>query len=71
MMNRSRRWLGSVIGLGLLTTQGFAGEVPLNGHVFTVPEGFTIELVADSKLAPHPISADFDELVDYVLQFPA
>jgi len=39
-----------------------AAEFAINGHVFTVPDGFTIELAADSKLTPHPISADFDEL---------
>lgn len=45
----------------LLSSLATAAEVPLNGHVFTLPDGFTIELVADSKLVPHPISADFDE----------
>ncbi|GDY07727.1 MAG: dehydrogenase [Planctomycetota bacterium] len=36
-------------------------EVPLNGHVFSVPEGFTIELVAGPPLVNRPISASFDE----------
>src|SRR6266567_8156819 len=46
----------------------FAGEqqaetskVELNGHVFTLPAGFTIELVAGPPLVNRPISADFDE----------
>lgn len=36
-------------------------QVKLNGQTFTLPAGFTIELAADSKLAPRPITADFDE----------
>src|SRR5437879_3906755 len=35
--------------------------VQLNGHGFTLPEGFEIELAASSALAPRPITADFDE----------
>ncbi len=37
-----------------------AAEVRLNGHAFTLPEGFTIELVADNHLAPRPIAGSFD-----------
>ncbi len=51
-----------LLGLLALGTLSEAADVPLNGHVFTLPEGFKIELVADSTLVPHPISADFDEL---------
>ena len=36
-------------------------EVPLNGHVFSLPEGFTIELVAGPPLINRPITASFDE----------
>lgn len=36
-------------------------QVKLNGHLFTLPEGFTIELAAGSNLAARPISAAFDE----------
>lgn len=36
-------------------------EVPLNGHVFSLPEGFTIELVAGPPLVDRPITASFDE----------
>jgi putative membrane-bound dehydrogenase-like protein len=36
-------------------------EVRLNGHTFTLPEGFTIELVAGPPLVNRPIVADFDE----------
>lgn len=36
--------------------------VKLNGQTFTLPEGFTIELVAGSPLVERPITADFDEV---------
>ncbi len=36
-------------------------EVPLNGHIFSLPEGFTIELVAGPPLVDRPITASFDE----------
>ena len=35
--------------------------VTLNGHTFTLPIGFTIELAAKPPLADRPIVADFDE----------
>lgn len=41
---------------------GLAGQTNLNGHTFTLPDGFTIELVAGPGLVERPISADFDEL---------
>src|SRR5215813_8260040 len=36
-------------------------EVRVNGHTFTLPEGFTIELAAKAPLVDRPISASFDE----------
>lgn len=36
-------------------------QVTLNGHVFTLPSGFTIELAAGPPLVNRPITADFDE----------
>jgi putative membrane-bound dehydrogenase-like protein len=36
-------------------------SVELNGHVFTLPAGFDIELVAGPPLVNRPITADFDE----------
>jgi putative membrane-bound dehydrogenase-like protein len=36
-------------------------EVRLNGHVFTLPESFEIELAAGPPLVDRPITADFDE----------
>src|SRR2546421_10163151 len=35
--------------------------VELNGHTFTLPDGFTIELAAGPPLVLRPITADFDE----------
>ena len=36
-------------------------QVQLNGHTFTLPAGFDIELVAGPPLVDRPIVADFDE----------
>src|SRR2546421_12567320 len=36
-------------------------QVQLNGHTFTLPVGFEIELVAGPPLVDRPIEADFDE----------
>src|SRR5882724_5204479 len=36
-------------------------DVRLNGHVFTLPVGFEIELAAGPPLVDRPITADFDE----------
>ncbi len=36
-------------------------DVHLNGHAFTLPEGFDIELVAGPPLVNRPIVADFDD----------
>jgi len=33
----------------------------VNGRTFTVPDGFTVELVAGPPLVDRPIIADFDE----------
>jgi len=52
------------IGLTILAFSApdlLAGEVNLNGHTFTLPDGFEIELVAASPLVDRPITADFDE----------
>lgn len=38
-----------------------AAEFNLNGHKFTVPDGFTVEHVAGQPLVDRPVSADFDE----------
>src|SRR5438128_6768719 len=36
-------------------------QVKLNGHTFTLPAGFEIELVAGPPLVNRPIVADFDD----------
>jgi putative membrane-bound dehydrogenase-like protein len=36
-------------------------SVKLNGHTFTLPVGFTIELAVGADLAPRPITCAFDE----------
>jgi putative membrane-bound dehydrogenase-like protein len=38
-----------------------AADVALNGHVFTLPDGFDIELVAGPPLVNRPITGAFDE----------
>src|SRR5258708_17301077 len=35
--------------------------VALNGHVFTLPAGFTVELAAKPPLVDRPIVADLDD----------
>lgn len=37
-----------------------ASNPPLNGHHFTLPDGFSIELVAGPDLVARPVSASFD-----------
>lgn len=55
--------LGSLIVLFTLTANfACAEQFSLNGHKFTLPEGFTIEQVAGPPLIDRPISGDFDEL---------
>lgn len=44
-----------------ISAPSLAGEVSLNGHVFTLPDGFEIEQVAGAPLVNRPITADFDE----------
>ena len=36
-------------------------KIALNGHMFTLPSGFTIELAAGPPLVDRPITASFDE----------
>jgi putative membrane-bound dehydrogenase-like protein len=37
-------------------------QVHLNGKIFTVPDGFTVEFAASPPVVDRPIEADFDEL---------
>ena len=57
------RMLATLSLLGLFAAnQSLANEQLLNGHTFTLPEGFEIEVAAKSPLVERPITADFDEL---------
>ena len=47
--------------LGGGPVQDKANVVALNGHHFTLPAGFTIELAAGPPLVERPIAIDFDE----------
>ncbi len=38
-----------------------AAEMVLNGHRFTLPDGFTVELAAPNSLAPRPVAGSFDD----------
>jgi len=72
-MRRKRDGIGRIILAGMLfagttllsraddATQAKTHEVRLNGHVFTLPVGFEIELAAGPPLVDRPITADFDE----------
>lgn len=51
-----------IIALGAaLLGPARAAEYPIGKHRFTVPDGFEIELVANTALVPRPICADFDQ----------
>ncbi len=45
----------------LLLPAAQASTVDLNGHRFTLPDGFQVELAAAAPLVERPVSADFDE----------
>jgi putative membrane-bound dehydrogenase-like protein len=64
-----KRWLLAAV-LPLLSASwvmvaespaGKTHQVRLNGHTFTLPAGFDIEVAAKSPLVDRPIAADFDE----------
>lgn len=56
-----RTWLLGCL-LCLSGTGLSAAEQQVNGQKFTLPDGFVIELVADSPLVDRPITSDLDEL---------
>ena len=47
------------LGLGI-GNFAHAAQTNLNGHAFTLPDGFTVELVAGTSLVERPISIAFD-----------
>jgi putative membrane-bound dehydrogenase-like protein len=51
----------AVLALPLVASAQPTHQVKLNGHTFTLPQGFTIEVAVSSDLAPRPIAAAFDE----------
>ncbi len=65
MSDLARRVLGLsvfvLIAIVAATTVAPAADVVLNGHTFTLPDGFEIELAASSPLVERPITASFDE----------
>ncbi len=50
-----------LLGPAVLLSEKEVAQVTLNGHVFTLPAGFEIELAAGPPLIERPIVADFDE----------
>lgn len=50
--------VAAVIGTGAIAA---AGETVLNGQRFTLLDGFTIELAAETPLVERPVCVDFDE----------
>ncbi len=66
MVGMSGLRIGRIRGFSLLlllisTPLAPAAEIQLNGHTFTLPEGFEIEVIAGPPLVNRPITADFDE----------
>ena len=51
-----------VLALSSQVTLISAAEFKLNGHTFTLPDGFEIELAAKTPIVDRPITASFDEL---------
>jgi len=51
----------TVFAAGACLTSAVAAEFKIGAHTFTLPDGFNIELVAQSPLVDRPIEADFDE----------
>ena len=50
-----------LLAVTALASVAVAGEFPLRGYALRVPEGYTVELVAEEPLVTYPICADFDE----------
>jgi putative membrane-bound dehydrogenase-like protein len=58
-----KRFLPLAVSLAIVYSSAAlrGADFNLNGHSFTVPDGFEIELVAGAPLVNRPIEADFDE----------
>jgi len=59
-MVRSVLIVAAVLALGFAARLRGAEPVKLNGHSFTLPDGFTIQLVAGTEHTKRPIAATFD-----------
>ncbi len=57
----SRHCVLLMVGFFGIAFPGVAREVTVNHRHFTVPDGFTVELVAAPPLVDRPVTADFDE----------
>ena len=49
------------VASAVLSSTALSAETELNGHKFTVPDGFVVEHIAGQPLIDRPVSADFDE----------
>ena len=56
-----RTTLTAAIAVFLTSLPLHAAEVSLNGHQFTIPDGFSLEVAAAQPLVDRPITASFDE----------
>lgn len=56
-----KNFFASLLAASLASVSASAAEFQIGAHKFTLPDGFTIELVASSPLVDRPIEADFDE----------
>ena len=54
------RWI-LALPVALAFTPCYGEQFRVNGRVFSVPDGFTVELAAEPSLLKYPIFADFDE----------
>jgi putative membrane-bound dehydrogenase-like protein len=61
LCNRRNLWFLLAVGTFFHGAATTADEVKLNGHAFTLPPGFEIEVVAGPPLVNRPITADFDD----------
>jgi len=61
----TRQWRSIAASLVLAScagaVSGHAAEQSLNGHRFTLPDGFTIEVAAGNERVPRPIAGSFDD----------
>jgi putative membrane-bound dehydrogenase-like protein len=57
----ARPSITAIFAMFSVLARASAGDTALNGHVFTVPDGFEIEVVAGPPLVNRPITGAFDE----------